>query len=238
MKDVTAAISNVVHLLDAHNFLTTTRKEKMLCLYGKPGLGKSQGCDLLSRQERALYFQCPPNPTPYAFVRALAIKINAPYGRSLSGQLQKLVEFFQSARRSLMMDEAGRMFWRHRDKLAEICRYIHDEANIPVILVGIEDLPMELSRYPQLADRIHFLEFQPWTKEDVALVAKTCCEVRLNKDLLQAIYKFTGGNGRLVTRCFEHIERHGQALGLESIGVKEWGNQPFLPAYSLRRKLA
>jgi len=224
-----APTSNVVHLEDVHSFLTTTRKEKMLCIFGKPGLGKSQACEYLARQHNAFFFEVPVCPSPYGLVSALAIAMGVGCGNSTQATLSKLITEIKDRQQTIVFDEAGRLFHRRRDQLAETARYIHDAAGVPVVLTGMPDLKQSLGRYPQLADRIHFLEFLPWSKEDCNLVAEMCFSVKLQGDLLDALFAATKGNGRLVSRALEHIERHAAILGLDSIGLANWGDQPFLP---------
>lgn len=227
-----APTSNVVRLQDAYGFLGQTRPQtpKMLAIFGQPGLGKSQACEFVARQGGIFYFEVPVNPSPYGFISALALAMGVGCGPSFHATLTKVMDAVRSGQTGLCFDEAGRLFYKQRDQLAEVCRYIHDTAGVPVVLSGMPDLKASLTRYPQLADRVHFLEFLPWSVQDCELVAAQCFAVTVEADLIAKIHQATKGNGRLVSRALEHVERHASVLGLPKINATQWGNQPFLPA--------
>lgn len=228
-KTTIAPISNIAHLGDVHAFLGQTRQEKMVCLFGRPGLGKTQACRYLATQTGAIYFEVPPNPSPFGFVGALAVSLGMGRGRGFTDTLEAVTAELKARKQSLLLDEAGRLFHRHRDQLAEVARYFHDVAAIPVVLAGMPDLRQALGRYPQLADRVHFLEFRCWSEADCQMVSDLCFSVQVKSDLVKEIYRQTQGNGRLVCRALEHVQQHAQVVGIDQIGMAQWGDLPFLP---------
>lgn len=224
-----APIANIAHLGDVHSFLAQTRQERMMCLFGRPGLGKTQACRYLAEQTGAIYFEVPPNPSPFGFVAALAVALGMGRGRGFSDTLTAVSVELKARKQSLLLDEAGRLFHRYRDQLAEVARYFHDVAGIPVVLAGMPDLREALGRYPQLADRIHFLEFRCWSEADCQMVSDLCFSVKVKPDLIREIYRQTKGNGRLVCRALEHVENHALHSELAEIGINQWCDRPFLP---------
>ncbi|MEC4804735.1 MAG: ATP-binding protein [Jaaginema sp. PMC 1079.18] len=231
MKYTTAITSNIAHLIEAHEHIQKARKEKMLLIYGNPGMGKTQACELLET-EGAILWEAPARCTGYHLVRSLLDRLGSPGCRSFGAGLDQCIKKLSESNQTLIVDEAGRLLWRERDQLIEVLRYIHDAADVPLIFTGMPDIYNYLSPYPQVCDRIFFVEFLPWSYEDTRLVMETCCEVKVKADLLKRLYSFAKGNGRLTSRALEHIERHAKALGIPEIGGVEWGNQPFLPAIS------
>jgi hypothetical protein len=76
--------------------------------------------------------------------------------------------------------------------------------------------------YRQLYDRIHFLEFRPWSEADVRVVADMCHGVTLDEPFVKALLRETHGIGRRIARALENVAQFAQLSNQSSVSLAQW----------------
>ncbi len=128
-----------------------------------------------------------------------------------SGRLrQDFRELIRAAKKNhapLILDEADRIV--RKTELVELVRDIHDFAQIPVILVGQENIINLLHRrnMGSVFSRItEIYEFQPLDITDVQQVAKQLCELECHIETASFIRTVCLGDFRLLNTLLEKAE--------------------------------
>ncbi|MGB3208672.1 MAG: ATP-binding protein [Crinalium sp.] len=227
MRKTITKTRNITNFAEAFGFLLNQDDEQMAVIYGDPGTGKSTAVQFIAAQSDAILITARPNMTGFGLVKTILSAMGATC-RSFGSGLDKIIERLSESGKALFIDEADYLL--HDFSLLEALRAIHDNAEVPVILVGMPGIFNKLAHHRQLCDRIHFLEFTACDLQDARLLAETRCEVRVDNDLLAAIHSFAKGNLRLIKRILSHVESHALVMGWDSCNLNRWGKQPFLPA--------
>ncbi|MHB8629968.1 MAG: AAA family ATPase [Aggregatilineales bacterium] len=123
----------------------------------------------------------------------------------------------------IIVDEANRL------KMASLeqVRDIFDRKKIGLVLIGMPGLEKSLSRYPQLYSRIGFVhQFNPLGIEEMRFILSHLWQplgldfdhpTPSQTEAVAAIFRFTGGNFRLIQHLFAQIERILRINNLETI---------------------
>jgi hypothetical protein len=123
----------------------------------------------------------------------------------------------------IIVDETNRL----RTLGLEQVRDIYDRKTIGLVLIGMPGLEKSLSRYPQLYSRIGFVhQFNALSLEEMGLVLSHMWKplgIRFDlassnqKETLAAIYRFTGGNFRVIEHLYAQIDRILRINNLDTI---------------------
>lgn len=231
MKREIAKTNAVTKFSQAYGFLIDQQDEQMGLIFGQPGVGKSTAAKYLASQFDAVYFQVQPEMTPNAFCISLLRLLATDPAASLSRNLNKVIERFSTRQCALFLDEAD--YLCSDSSLLDIVRTIHDQAEVPVVLVGMTGIYNKLADKKLFIDRIqYFLEITGCSLEDTGLIASARCQVNLSDDLVKQIHQQTKGNARQIKRALSHVESFAQAHGLAEISAEQWGERSLLPANS------
>jgi DNA transposition AAA+ family ATPase len=150
--------------------------------------------------------------------------------RDYGSGLDKLIENLAILKRPIFLDEANRIC---QEQLIETVRAIHDNADIPVILVGDNKLPDLLSPFPQVRDRTqYFLEIGECTLDDALLMSRVWATTPIAESLVAKIHSSAGGNLRRIKTALVFLDSTAKTHGWESVSEKEWENRPFSPEVS------
>jgi len=234
-RPTVAPIGNLTMFENVHTELAPRHREKMIALFGDPGVGKTEAARYLQDQGIAHYFECPVNPTYSGFASALARSLGVAPKRSGQETVEEIIAYLQQRRvtqkvgrreithhPTLIFDEAQRLMANRSLCLMELARYLHDRGDLSVVLVGMPDLKNTLLPYRQLYDRIHFVEFRPWSAGDVRVVADMCHGVALDEPFIKALLRETHGVGRRIARALESVAQFAQLSGSQTVALSQW----------------
>jgi len=71
----------------------------------------------------------------------------------------------------------------------ETLRDIHDNTDVPIVLIGMNKADKKLMRYNHLYDRISKkLKFEPFSSKDVKTIISQLCEVQMTECAIKHIY--------------------------------------------------
>lgn len=125
--------------------------------------------------------------------------------------------------RPLAVDEADYLV-KH-EVLLNALRDIHDLSGAPLVLIGMEHF---LSRLVSLREQEQFVSrisqvvhFQALDREDAGELLRAIGEVKVEPDLVDRLFKETGGSARLLVVAMEQIERHAKNKGLTSVSATD-----------------
>ncbi len=162
---------------------------------------------------------------------SLATKVGATECRSYIKAMDGIIERLRIRQTALFIDEAD--FIASKTSLLDVIRVIHDQAEVPMLLIGMTGIYPKLASQKLFVDRIqHFLELTNSGIQDTRLIADKRCAARIKADLLEYIQEETKGNARRIKRVLAHIEQFALSNDLNEVGLEEWGNKSLLPANS------
>lgn len=231
MKHQIIPISNVARLREAGQLLLDRAPNMpgMGLIYGATGLGKSTAATWYMNQCNAVLVRAMANWTPSAMLKAILRELSVDCREtSCSEMTTAIVESLARHNRPLFIDEADFLVKRHR--MLETLRDLHDLASVPVVLIGMDGIHNKVAKEsPQLAGRLmQWVEFQPATLTDTALLADGLCEVKVFEDLVALLHEKTGGHVRNIIVGLAQIETHARRKGLGIVRARDWpDDKPF-----------
>jgi DNA transposition AAA+ family ATPase len=122
-------------------------------IYGPPGLGKTETAIHLQNKTGGILLTGADHLTRRTFLEGLLMELREfqPRGdvaRLTNRALELLAE---EPDRPLIIDEADKLVDR---RIVETVRYLYDNANVPVILIGEDALPHKMRRVERFYDRV------------------------------------------------------------------------------------
>lgn len=223
MKNQLAKVKNVVNFASTLHELVhrDAGMPGMGLVYGFTGSGKTTTIAWSLNQLNGLYVRATSVWTPFAMYRALLKELGISPLHSAAKMMDAAVEQLLSNPRPLFVDETDYLLKDSR--MLEGLRDLHDLANVPVILIGMEGIETKLVHRKQLARRIsQWLEFAPCDVQDTALLAETCCAVQLGDDLLQLLHKQSGGSIGQMVVGLGRLESYARAQRLQKLTLSQW----------------
>jgi AAA domain len=214
-------------------WLITEKREKLGLVFGEPGYGKTSAILDLCREHKGIYIEAIKGASPCFLANSILKAGTGQKVSSFAGSLETLIDYLRQSKRILFIDEAERIV--DRADLIETIRTLHDQGGVPVILVGMTGIAARIQARPLFFDRFRYMaQVPPATLEDVGLIAGLSEAVEIEIDLLQAIYRDirVARNCRRIAWAVGEIEKFAQLKRLKTIGVKEWGDRPFIPEFS------
>lgn len=221
-----APLKNVARCMVAMEKITRRQPHLpgMAVFCGPAGWGKSMSAAFVANKYRAYYVECKSSWTKRALLEAIMCQM----GIKPEGAIYKLVdqisEQLAESCRPLIIDEMDHIVKR---SAVEIVRDIYESSNAPILMIGEENMPQSLVRWERLHSRV--LEWgyaQPADFSDVKLLACLYCKrVKIRDDLLDAITKVAEGSVRRICVNLARAEEFALGMGLDEIGMAEWGNR-------------
>lgn len=221
----------IVNFSELYGFLINQNDEQLGLVYGDPGVGKSTAAKYAANKFGGVYVCCQPNWSAYSMLSHLCFQILGHCPRSKALAMKALLDYFKKNRRCLFLDEADYVV---SDKhLIETIRSLHDNAGIPVILIGMSGIENKVCQRELLADRIqYFLQIGGCAVDDVVTIASNKFKLSIDNDFAAYIHKKSDGNMRKIKRALSHIERFAILNNLTKVGMSDWNNRDLIPDYA------
>ncbi len=114
--------------------------------------------------------------------------------------------------------------------MIEMIRDMHDGSSMPVILIGMDELPGKLAKWELVDGRIlEWTGAEPGDAKDVKLLASLYAPgVTLDDALLTHIRDLHKGQLRWICTDIAYVLEHCRLQGVKEMSLDEWGNAPFL----------
>lgn len=238
MKPKIAMTSNAERFLNALTALENraAREASWLLVTGRPGTGKSELVQWWALQQGAVYKRALTGWTVHWMLSDLLHEMGHAPGRTTEESFGQLIGILARDPRPIVIDEVEHCF--HDGKVIEKLRDISDLTEVPIIIVGMEDVRAKFLRREQISSRIcQAVEFTAATKEDVRRLATTLCEVGIQDDLIGEIHSASGGVVRVILDCLAEAERQGRRSKLNSVGLADMAGQKLTHDWRTRKTI-
>lgn len=193
-------------------------------VHGYTGAGKTTAISWLVNRTRGVYVRAFRTWTPKTMLTKILSELQIQARGSNAEMVDQIIQALLESQRPLFVDEADYLL-KDADMI-ETLRDIHDVAEVPVLMVGMEGIEKRLRARPQLERRIsHWVEFLRSDIEDARTLTDTVCEVAVDDDLLEQLHHQASGSVGLIVVGLARIEQFARANGLSSIGADQWGNR-------------
>jgi DNA transposition AAA+ family ATPase len=198
----------------------------MMLVHGAPGLGKSHIVGHWATEAGAVFLRANVDWTPKYFLVELAKVLKVDASGTAQQLFTRLLERVVEAQLPIVIDEAE--FTLHNRAVAlEKIRDLSDRAEVTVVLIGMDRIQQQISKYKQIHGRIaQVVEFKPATLADVAHACEQLAEVRMAPALMAEVHRISGGRMREALNVIAAIERIAKLNGLEAVDVPDLEGAP------------
>lgn len=242
MKHKIVEVKNVLHTQDMFGNLLgrSDITPGIGLIHGASGFGKTTTVtyminQLTSTGNLPIYVRCYATDT----ASSILARIMKELGSEPMFPLRKMVDFITQTMNdqqiALFIDEADHIVGQA--KTMETIRDLYDSTELPVVLIGMEEIARRISHRKQLFNRIsEWVEFMPADIEDVAMFADELLErdIRVGEDLLDFIRVRSGGEVRRILIALEKIERFAISNELSFVDQALWGDGQLFLNHSRR----
>lgn len=233
MKTAVAKTKNVLAAFDAYQHLSEAalnNTPSIAMFTGQAGLGKTTAGSYLFVQADGILVRCLKSDTLGTFLERLAQELGLDQRQRKADMLKFIVHELAVTGKPLFIDECD--YIADRQDVLETIRDIYDLANVPIILIGYNQLPKKVKRLEQLYSRIsQHIEFQPADLDDITIMAsELVTDTQISTDLLAELLQVSKGNFRRIHTGLNTIEAFARSNAMTSINAMQWANQQFFPS--------
>ncbi len=185
---------------------------KVVIAIAPAGVGKTTLLKHLCIELRWCYFPLREYQSASWLVGALADEICGYSYRTIAENYGAIIGALRHRPRGIVCDEAHRVA-RFLSRY-EVLRDISDEAAVPLVLSGTEDLARAVHALPPLESRV-----AGWTTiaqcnlADATLFAEQLCEIAIAEDLLKTSLEITSGSARGIVIALSRLESLARRRG-------------------------
>ncbi|ATG74345.1 DNA transposition protein [Zobellella denitrificans] len=230
MKNVVAPVKNVVAAQDAFDNLCNRSLgvPGIGLIHGETGYGKTTAVTYLFNQVNGIYVRALSADTPSSLLGRVMGELGAQPMARTARMVDYILEHMSMYERPLFIDEAD--YLMDDVKLLETVRDLYDCTEVPVVLIGMDQIARRISTRRQFFNRIsEWVEFKPADLEDVQIAADAMLDdgIGIDVDLLDELRRQAKGEMRTIAIGLDKIERLAKANELDCVTLAHWGSQPF-----------
>ena len=192
--------------------------------YGPSGYGKSYAAAAISARLGAAYVVVQSVWRQLSLLEAIANEIGVPkLARTGPRLLAQIIDQLLVDPMPLIIDEMDHLV-RWGRQAVEIIRDIHDNARIPILMIGEESLPAKLKEWERFDNRILVARAaEPSTLGDALLLRNYYCpRVEVADDLVEAIVAATKGVTRRIVVNLQNAQAAAIGAGRDTIDLSAW----------------
>ncbi len=230
MTKVVAPVKNVIALQDVIDSLSNRDYgvPGIGLVHGKSGLGKTTAVTYLFNQINGIYVSMRTTDTATSLLARIMDELGTQPLSRVSKMVDYRVEQMSLHERALFIDEADYLMGDVR--MLETVRDIYDATEVPVVLIGMDQIARRISSRKQFYNRIsEWAEFKPADLDDVIVMSDALIRsgVRVEHELLDALRSQAAGELRRITIGLKRIEKLALVNELDFVTQSHWGDQPF-----------
>ena len=210
-------------------------------IHGASGFGKTTTVTYMVNQLTSMgslpaFVRCCATDTPSSFLARVMKELGSEPIFPLRKSVDFIINTMNEQQIALFVDEADHIVGQ--SKTMETIRDIYDATELPVVLIGMEEIVRRISHRKQLFNRIsEWVEFMPADNEDVSMFATELLEIDVDvgEDLLDYIRQRSGGEVRRTLIALEKIERFALSNELDFVDKAVWGDGQLFLNHSRRQ---
>jgi len=188
---------------------------KIGLIYGEAGLGKTKTALYLAIQHDAIYIRAANSMTPKWLLEEIVKELGEIPRFFTADIFRQCVNALKSKPQMIIVDEIDYLLANFRT--IESLRDLHDETDVPIILVGMDLAKHKLKKHNHLLDRIseiyHFEEFE---FADVKQIVNELSEVKITDGAARLIHnKYK--RFRQIVRTIDTLEKAATTNSLTKI---------------------
>lgn len=197
------------------------REAGLVIVKGVFGIGKSELTERWAADSGYVFVRAKETWTKRALLDELAEKMGlAKTGRNQEVQA-RIIGKVAVDMVPLIVDEADFLV-RSTASLLEVLRDITDLTGTMCFLVGMEQFPMKVARYPHIASRVaKVVELETLSLADVKATVAAKAEVATDDDVVAEMHRQSRGRMRLVLNAIANVEQWAQANSWKTITLKQ-----------------
>lgn len=205
------------NLIDAH------ADERIGVLFGPSGYGKTRATEYVKNKTQARVIQAKDYWDRRTLLTAILTECSVTDHRGSIAMLAEraTMALGEEPNRPLIIDEAGFVVARH---MIETLRGIHDDAKMPLVLVGEEGLPDQLKLTERVDGRIlERLPAMACDAEDTRKLADFYApDILITEGLIQLICDRTFGRARRIKNTLHEMQNWARIHGVRSLDEESY----------------
>lgn len=197
----------------------------MATFHGFSGYGKTFSATFAANRFRAYYIEVGESWTKAKFCKSLMIELGLSPRGTVADMVDAIINQLVVTDRPVIIDEFDHVV---RRGYHETIREIHDKSGAPMVLIGEEMLPENLSRSERFHNRM--LDWVPAVPADVndgrELAKLYVPDVEIARDLVEAIVNGAEGRVRRICVNLEKVRQVALSEGWTTVDLSAWGERP------------
>lgn len=196
------------------------------CFFSPAGYGKTTAGIFVTNSMHACHIQALPFGGTKGLLTMIVAELGVQPARTVTDLFHQAVARLQKTARILIIDEADQIL---TERTIEMLRLLHDNTEVPLILMGEELLPQKLKQWERVHSRIlSWVAAEAVTVEDVGFLAAIYApQVQIDMDLRLAVYEAAGGSIRNASTNLAYLSEYALGKGLKRLGRADWGQKAF-----------
>lgn len=202
---------------------------KIACMYGRSGLGKSSAAAYSVNRFNACYIEVKVFWNTKYFLQAIIKELGINLARKTTPipELADLIaEELTLSGRPLIIDEFDYLVPKCNG--VEAVRSLYDSSKTPILIIGEQNLESKLQRWEKFHNRVtKWVDALPADLDDAKHLRRLYCQqVEITDDLLSKVVTVCTGNTSRIAINLTNIQEHALRHGLTKISLEDWGNRP------------
>lgn len=207
----------------------------LMLVMAEAGMGKSTTVDNWAIQNGAAYVRAKEGWTPAWFRNELAENLKIDTRGRPKDVFARIAGYIGSNQIPIVIDEVEHCLPNNAAVL-EAVRDLSDLTEVPVILVGMDQVQARIARHRQISSRIaRVVEFQPASLDDIKLTCKQLAEVDIAGDLVIEIHAQSEGRMRHVMNAIAVIESFAKRNGTTTVTLADMNGQVLTHDWQARK---
>lgn len=211
----------------------------MATYYGYSGFGKSFSALFTANQFDAVYVEVREYWTVKKFLQSILIELGESPMRNVGDMAEQISKALLLRNVPLLIDEADLLI--KKKGAIEIVRGIYEDSQVPVILIGEEEMPQKLQRWERVHGRMYDqVAAQPACMDDLDLLAKIYCpDIKIEPAFKAKLLSASHYSLRRLSVNLAQIEETANTHDVNVIDMDAWGKKEFqdIQAPAPRRNL-
>lgn len=206
--------------------------------YGFSGYGKTYASIYATNKTRALRLEVGDSWTRKKFLECLLAEAGVKHGRMSIADLttEAIMALGDDFRRPLIIDEADKL----ADKgMLELVREIQEHSQVPVLLIGEEQLPAKLQKVERVHNRVlEWVPAEPCDFDDAAALASLFSpDLDLSDDLIDQLLKHADGRARRIVVNLNKMNEHARNTNRHAFNAASFPDDWFYTGQPPRRQI-